>query len=169
MTTRKNVVLVAIDLAREADPAIATAREHVRRMPGCAVHLLHVISPLAGATGAEASYATAGPNLFDQAVDVSTREIEEVMQTAFAGTPDVFVHVVIGRAGPEIVDHARALEADLVVVGTHGRTGAAHALLGSVAEYVVRHAPCPVLAARTRPLDASRTASPARAVDDAAR
>ena len=39
---------------------------------------------------------------------------------------------------------------DLAVIGTHGRTGLKHVLLGSVAERVVRHAPCPVLVVRTR-------------------
>jgi len=51
-----------------------------------------------------------------------------------------------GRPAAEIVRHAGEIGADLIVVGTHGRTGLAHALLGSVAERVVRHAPCSVLA-----------------------
>jgi universal stress protein A len=51
----------------------------------------------------------------------------------------------IGRPENEIVARAKATHADLIVMGTHGRSGLAHALLGSVAERVVRHTPCPIL------------------------
>jgi nucleotide-binding universal stress UspA family protein len=50
-----------------------------------------------------------------------------------------------GRAAEEIVGRARELGAGLIVLGTHGRRGLAHMLLGSVAERVVQHAGCPVL------------------------
>ena len=50
-----------------------------------------------------------------------------------------------GRAAPEIVAHAKKTGADLIVMGTHGRSGFQHAMLGSVAERVVHHSPCPVL------------------------
>jgi nucleotide-binding universal stress UspA family protein len=53
-----------------------------------------------------------------------------------------------GPAWSEIVAAAAETKADLVVIGTHGRRGLAHALLGSVAEKVVRAAPCPVLTVR---------------------
>ena len=56
--------------------------------------------------------------------------------------------VRIGRAHSEIPDTASALSADLIVMGTHGYTGLKHVLLGSTAERVVRHAPCPVLTVR---------------------
>jgi nucleotide-binding universal stress UspA family protein len=55
-----------------------------------------------------------------------------------------------------IIRLARDHQADLVVMGTHGRTGVRHALIGSVAERVVRHAPCPVLV--VRPLERGRNA-----------
>ena len=48
----------------------------------------------------------------------------------------------------EIIDTAKVRQVDLIVMGTHGRTGLLHVLLGSVAERVVRLAPCPVLVAR---------------------
>jgi nucleotide-binding universal stress UspA family protein len=51
----------------------------------------------------------------------------------------------VGSPGPQIVKAAREWKADLLVVGTHGRTGLTHLLLGSVAEYVVRRSECPVL------------------------
>jgi len=52
---------------------------------------------------------------------------------------------LVGRPDSEIVARAAETKADLIVMGTHGRSGLAHALLGSVAERVVQHAPCPVL------------------------
>jgi nucleotide-binding universal stress UspA family protein len=56
-----------------------------------------------------------------------------------------------GSAFVEIVRYAREEEIDLLVMGTHGRGAIAHMLLGSVAERVVRKAPCPVLTVRQRP------------------
>jgi len=53
-----------------------------------------------------------------------------------------------GRPAREIVDAARVWSADLIVIGSHGRGGLTHALLGSVAEAVMRHAHCPVLVVR---------------------
>jgi universal stress protein A len=51
----------------------------------------------------------------------------------------------MGTAWNQIVEMAKSWNADMVVIGTHGRTGLKHALLGSTAERVVRHAACPVL------------------------
>jgi universal stress protein A len=57
---------------------------------------------------------------------------------------------VVGIGDPlsEIVDYARTEHINLIVMGTHGRTGVSHLFLGSVAERVVRTAPCPVLTVR---------------------
>jgi nucleotide-binding universal stress UspA family protein len=60
----------------------------------------------------------------------------------------VAVHIRSGTPWHEIVDEARRRTADLIVVGTHGRTGAARLLLGSQGEQVLRHAPCAVLVVR---------------------
>lgn len=72
----------------------------------------------------------------------------EAEQLGARGVSTVFA---TGAPWHEIVELARRdPEIDLIVMGTHGRTGLRHVLLGSVAEKVVRHAPCPVLAARAR-------------------
>jgi nucleotide-binding universal stress UspA family protein len=55
-----------------------------------------------------------------------------------------------GRPAPEILAHAKKTAADMIVMGTHGRSGLEHAILGSVAERVVHHAPCPVLVVPAR-------------------
>jgi nucleotide-binding universal stress UspA family protein len=62
-----------------------------------------------------------------------------------AGPALAKVAVREGSIAPEILRTARTLTADLIVIGTHGRSGFEHWLLGSVAENVLRHAPCPVL------------------------
>jgi len=58
--------------------------------------------------------------------------------------------VRIGSPALEIVETARNIPADLIVISTHGRTGLKHVFLGSVAEHVVQRAPCPVLVVRER-------------------
>lgn len=57
--------------------------------------------------------------------------------------------VLNGNAAVGICDYAKKAEVDLIVLCTHGRTGLSHMLIGSVAEKVVRHAPCPVLTLRS--------------------
>jgi universal stress protein A len=56
--------------------------------------------------------------------------------------------VVSGAPATAICETAEKIGADLIVMGTHGRTGIAHVFLGSVAERTIRHAPCPVLTVR---------------------
>ncbi len=62
--------------------------------------------------------------------------------------PNVTARVMLGPAGPTILDVAAAERPDLIVIGTHGRTGVARFLMGSTAEKVLRQAPCPVLAVK---------------------
>jgi nucleotide-binding universal stress UspA family protein len=80
--------------------------------------------------------------------EVAAQALESIVRRA--GRPGLEVVGVLrqGPAWSEIAAAAADLRADLVVIGTHGRRGLAHALLGSVAEKVVRTAPCPVLTVR---------------------
>jgi universal stress protein A len=66
------------------------------------------------------------------------------------GVIDVTVRLLDGDPAANIVDAARAHQADLIVVSTHGRTGLSRIFVGSVAEHVIRHAPCSVLVARRK-------------------
>lgn len=63
------------------------------------------------------------------------------------------VETIVEKGIPfnEIVNKGEKLEMDIIVIGTHGRSGLAHVMMGSVAEKVVRKAPCPVLTVRIRP------------------
>ena len=77
-------------------------------------------------------------------------ELEDVLSRVAAGAADVSVERLlrIGTPAERIVEYARSHHCDLIVMGTHGRTGLKHVLLGSVAEKVIRSAPCPVMVVR---------------------
>lgn len=79
-------------------------------------------------------------------------EIKQKLSLISTNSPDVCVEYVAhgGSAGEVICWVAQERECDQIVMGTHGHSGLGHLLLGSVAEYVVRHAPCPVLVVRQR-------------------
>ncbi len=65
------------------------------------------------------------------------------------GLESVRTETALGATHPEITRHAREEGYDVICIGTHGRTGLSHVLLGSTAEKIVRHAHCPVLTVRT--------------------
>src|SRR5215510_10856183 len=99
---------------------------------------------------------TAGVDMGVALPETYLQELEEAMQhnmeaalarVTAAGLTGERV-VLYGVPFQEIVETAKARQVDLIVMGTHGRTGFMHALLGSVAEKVVRLAPCSVLVAR---------------------
>jgi nucleotide-binding universal stress UspA family protein len=91
------------------------------------------------------------PELGDRirmAKETAVKELEGVPEPAWAEGRRVIRKVLEGTAFVEIIRYAREHDVDLIVLGTHGRSGLAHVLLGSVAERVVRKAPCPVLTVR---------------------
>ena len=75
-------------------------------------------------------------------------QLHDLRPASFAGVWEA--QVTAGNPAEEIVAMAESLDVDLIVMSTHGRTGLSRFLLGSVAEKVVRHAPCPVLTVRQR-------------------
>ena len=89
-----------------------------------------------------------GTSMNDLVADMQSlaqKQLEEMPN--LPGTEDLKVvrEVRVGPAFLEILRYAKKSDIDLIVIGTHGRTGIKHMLLGSVAEKVVRKAPCPVL------------------------
>ena len=73
------------------------------------------------------------------------------MQRALGPVPHASLVVVAGSPFQQIIRHARTHNVDLIVMGTEGKTGLNHAIMGSTAEQVVRRAPCPVLTLRAVP------------------
>jgi nucleotide-binding universal stress UspA family protein len=133
-------ILMATDFSAGSDEALEQAIE-VAKPSGAAVEIMHVIElaeefPF-GTVYFDADYGS----LYIQ-VD---RQLNERAARVKAAGLVCTTKIVEGSSVSEITQRGRDIGADLIVVGTHGRTGLAHAMLGSVAERVVRRASCPVL------------------------
>lgn len=133
-------ILVATDFSEGSDEAIDRAIE-MARPSGAAVEIIHVVElaeefPF-GTTYFDADYGALYANIDAQLASRAAR-----FRAAGLACE---TKIVEGSASTEIARRGRDIGADLIVVGTHGRTGLAHAMLGSVAERVVRRASCPVL------------------------
>ena len=110
------------------------------------LHLLHVVQdPYTQPWAAEAFPAPIGDLLEQWQTQAASRLISAIPESERAG---VVVATLIGSPFFEILRYAREQSVDLIVIGTHGRGPIGHMLLGSVAEKVVRRAPCPVLTVR---------------------
>ena len=140
-----NTILVPSDFSDCSDAAVLYGLELARRFDA-RVHLLHVIQDPAAQPWAAEGLAIP---LF-AAVEQWQKEAKERLQASVpkADAGRVTVAVAVAMPHPEILRYAAANEIDLIVMGTHGRAGVSHMLLGSIAERVVRRAPCPVLTVR---------------------
>lgn len=113
------------------------------------LHLIHVVDE------ASMYWLAMGPSSLpvgptgDELVEVSQASMTKFIDEHLSDTKcAIKSEVVLGRPFLRIIEYASARQIDLIVLGTHGRSGLQHALLGSVTEKVVRKAPCPVLTIR---------------------
>ncbi|MEX0703140.1 MAG: universal stress protein [Planctomycetales bacterium] len=143
---RLEKILVALDLSEHSQVAMRYAAEFARAFSAEVVvcHVVEQAGMLASLPpGGEAYFP---PNLTELQAQRGRAEGERLLREL--GVARGRVEIREGKAFVEIVRLAREEDADLIVVGTHGWGAIAHALLGSVAEKVVRKAPCPVLTVR---------------------
>jgi universal stress protein A len=136
-------ILVPTDFTDPSHDALATAMAFAR-MFKATLDLVHVAVEVAYALPPPVDVVTMPIDLtpvLDRAAEGLASEEARVRQAGVACESAT----LIGRADDQIVTRAKETHADLIVMGTHGRSGLAHALLGSNAERVIQHAPCPVL------------------------
>ena len=137
-------VLVPVDFSEHSARALAVAAP-LADLHDAPVEVVHVVDPLADASlaaGAAASVAVGVPAQ-DPPSEADVRAFAEA-----AGCLPAAVHVMRGRPADGVVRCAEVAEAGAVVMGTHGRGGAARVLLGSVTEAALRRLSCPLLAVR---------------------
>ncbi len=116
---------------------------------GAKVDLLHVVHELADMSGFYVPHISY--DVIEKEMEAAAKEnMEKFCEEHLKGRVDYEIHTRRGVPFNEIIKAARELGVDLIVMGTHGKTGLDHVLFGSTAEKVVRKSPVPVLTVRTR-------------------
>jgi nucleotide-binding universal stress UspA family protein len=148
MTESINRILVPVDFSAHSERAVRYATTLANRF-GAQVTLLHVVEDpfVTGAWQAE-TFVPNMPELLNDLVTAAHAQIAELKTRVLAQGMMVQTDVITGQPAREIVTQAEAGGFDLIVMGTHGRTGLPHAFLGSIAERVVQKSPCAVLTVR---------------------
>jgi nucleotide-binding universal stress UspA family protein len=145
-------IVVGVDYSETGDLALIRAFELATAEPEVELHLVHVadvLGTLSDDYGGQ-PYAKHSSRLTQH---VTPKLVEFLQQHPGHKSPRrVVCHIRINEPAHEIAQLAVDLEADLIVVGTHGRRAVARLILGSVAELAVRLAPCPVLVVRPKAL-----------------
>ncbi|HET9958199.1 MAG TPA: universal stress protein [Polyangiaceae bacterium] len=155
------LIVVGVDYSKTGDLALERAFELATERENAEVHIVYVLQTLSALAPVELGVGIGGPDpslvkeASEQLRKYAERKLDE-FKSKFAGTGKkrlferAVSHLRLDAPAQEVAQLAADLEADLVVVGTHGRKGATRLLVGSVAEGVVRLAPCPVLVVREK-------------------
>lgn len=137
-------ILVATDLTTTSKGAVRDAAALAERL-GATLHLLHVVTPVPRAVWSRYPRTPNPVADVDRFKAVARQRLAKLAMKCGGMARHIDVMTGSGDAADEIRDYARQHEMDLVVCGTHRRRGLERVITGSVAERVVRKAPCPVL------------------------
>jgi len=139
-------ILVPVDFSEHSARVVKAAAE-LSAESKVPMSVVHVHQPLD--FGLPDGFMSYMPMQLNELLAALQKQLDKTKDDArAAGAHSVDSRLLQGAVASEIVALAKQEGYDLIVIGTHGRTGISHALLGSVAERVVRTAPCPVLSLR---------------------
>jgi nucleotide-binding universal stress UspA family protein len=141
-------ILVPTDFGEAADAALTYARALAQRFHA-SIEVLHVADDVAARIFAGEMYVGVPAEAQKDIELAARRQLDERLIDNDVD-PIAITALIVTSAAPAgtIVQHAKDTNVDLIIMGTHGRGAVAHLLMGSVAERVVRLAPCPVLIVR---------------------
>lgn len=140
-------VLLATDFSECAKSAEAYAAAIADQFQA-ELHVLHVVIDTALASAGYGATMALTPGYLDEITNQAKRSADKVLAESVKGGGPGIAIVRLGNPPHEIAKYASEVGIDLIVIGTHGRGGFMHLLLGSCAEKVVRKALCPVLTVR---------------------
>lgn len=150
MVALKNI-LVATDFSEPSGVALAYGRD-LARSYNARLHVLHVVENIMIRYASEVGFAV--PDFQGDLEAAARRDLDALITDDDRRGLNAVTVVETGtNLADTIVDYAKANAIDLIVAGTHGRGAVQHFLMGSVAERVVRTAPCPVLTVRAHERD----------------
>jgi universal stress protein A len=146
MTIRLQKILLPTDFSNYSAAATKYACELAKKFDA-ELHLLHTLETHLASTP-NFGLGLDLPKYVSESKAAAEKSLAGVLDPKWAEGRTVVKAMVEGSPKTEIIAYARKHNIDLIVLSTHGRTGLAHVLMGSVAESVVRTAPCPVLTVR---------------------
>jgi nucleotide-binding universal stress UspA family protein len=135
---RINLILVPTDFSELSDESVSYATSIAKQL-GARILFFHCIE----------RYDNSDPELFDARRDRALAVLNDLVKKVKNDGVEATADLSDGVPFVEIIRVARKAGADLIVMGTHGRTGLAHMMMGSQAERVVRQSTCPVLTVRS--------------------
>ncbi len=142
-------ILAPTDFSAHSEQAVRYACGLAARL-GSDLHLLHILSEILPAGPDPILMPVMPPEYYQENEDRAKETLDRLLDPAWGSPRAVVPAVRWGSPVESIVAYALDHHVDLIVIATHGRTGLSHVLLGSVAERIVREAPCPVLTLRDR-------------------
>jgi nucleotide-binding universal stress UspA family protein len=150
-------LLVATDFSDYSKEALDHA-VYLTQKIGAELYLLHVFEPpFFSHAGVSPSVQREVQHWIEQNKKEASEKLKAIMEAVRLQGIKASSLFKEGAPFLEILKSAEEIPADLIVMGTHGRTGLPHVLMGSVAERVVRKAPCPVLTVRSKALKSKKT------------
>jgi universal stress protein A len=142
-------ILAPTDFSAHSEKAVRYACGLAERL-GSELHLLHILSEILPAGPDPLLMPVMPAEYYQENEDRAKETLGRLLDPAWGSPRSVVTAVRWGSPVESIVSYAIDCRVDLIVIATHGRTGLSHVLLGSVAERIVREAPCPVLTLRDR-------------------
>ena len=145
------IALKKVLLATDFSECAKTAEEYASAFADqfqAELHVLHVVVDTSLMTAEYGAALSLAADYLEQIKDQAKRSIDKIMAESVKGGGVAVSAICVGSPPLEIVKYASEKAIDLIVIGTHGRGGFMHLLLGSCAEKVVRKAQCPVLTVR---------------------
>jgi len=140
-------ILCPVDFSEFTDEILEYALDIAKKYDA-ELHLIHIIPNLNYFTPYESFFTPENLVVVEKNMETEVnKDFDDLMKKIAVPAKKIIKN---GTAFVEIIDYVRKESIDLVVMGTHGRTGLEHILIGSVAERVVRKAPCPVLTVRPK-------------------
>jgi nucleotide-binding universal stress UspA family protein len=141
-------VLVPTDFSETSDSALRYGKALAGAF-GATLHVVHIVEEPYGQPWAVEAYGFSLATLQDEWIKDAQSRLAASLVDDEKKTLKAVTTTVLGHPVMEILRYAKDNAIDLIVMGTHGRGPLGHVVLGSVAERVVRKAPCPVLTVRT--------------------
>jgi universal stress protein A len=142
-------ILAPTDFSTHSERAVRYACQLAERL-NAPLHLLHVLSEIVPAGPDPLLMPVMPPQFYKENEDRALATLNNLPDPTWEKAPSVIRAVRWGSPVDTIVSYAVDHRIGMIVIATHGRTGLSHVFLGSVAEHIVRDAPCPVLTIRDK-------------------